>query len=77
MLFRELALIPLLLPNELNGFADEDPKEEEPNDPNEAGPKEAGEKAPLRDGLLDIAAIGDRPDIALIGFENDIPDIPG
>lgn len=63
-----LALIPLAaLLKALIGFVDEEPK-----DPNEAGPNEAGEKAPLSE-LLDIAAIGDRPDMAPIGFENDIP----
>lgn len=61
-----LALIPLAPVKALIGFV-----EEEPKDPNEAGPNEAGEKALLSE-LLDIA-IGDKPDMAPIGFENDIP----
>lgn len=65
-----LALIPFAFPNALIGLAEDDPK-----DPNEAGANEAGEKALLRE-LLDIAVIGDRPDMAPIGFENDIPGKP-
>lgn len=73
MLFSELALIPPLLAKALNGLVADEPKEEEPKpDPNEVGPNEAGEKAPLSE-LLDIAAMGFRPDIALIGLEKDIP----
>lgn len=66
-MLKVLALIPLALLKALIGFVVDEPK-----DPNEAGPNEAGENAPLRE-LLDIAAIGDKPDIAPIGFENDIP----
>lgn len=62
-----LALIPLALAKALNGFPEVDPKV-----PNEVGPNEAGEKALLSE-LLDMAAIGDRPDMAPIGLENDIP----
>lgn len=74
-MLRELALIPLVLPNALIGLVEDEPKEEDPNDPNEAGAKDAGEKAPLSE-LLDMAAIGDKPDMALIGLEKDIPGKP-
>lgn len=58
------------------------PPEVEPKEPNEAGEKEAGEKAPLRPAAeppaaaADMAAIGDMADMAPIGFEKDIPDMP-
>lgn len=72
-MFNVLALIPLAAPpNALNGFA-----EAEPNEPNEAGENaEGGAKAAPNAELLDIEAIGDRADIALIGLENDIPGKP-
>lgn len=63
-----LALIPFApAPKALSGFVEDEPKE-----PNEAGEKAAGEKA-LPSELLDNAVIGDKPDMAPIGFENDIP----
>lgn len=61
------ALIGLLALGELPG----DPKAA----PKEPGPKEAGEKALPKD-WLDIAAIGERPDMAVIGFENEKPGKP-
>lgn len=71
-LLRVLALIPLApVPKALIGFVDEEPKAF----PKLAGPNVAGEKAPLRE-LLESAVIGDRPDIAPIGFEKDIPGKP-
>lgn len=68
MLLRELALIPLVDAKALIGF----PECEEPNVPKEAGANEAGEKVAPRE-LLDMAAIGDKPDMAPIGFWKDIP----
>lgn len=47
------------------------PEELDPKEPKEAGEKEAGEKALLIDWLE--IAIGDKPDMAPIGFENDMP----
>lgn len=68
-----LALIPFPAPpNALIGLLDDEPKEL-----NEAGANEAGEKALLRPEPGDIAAIaGDIADMALIGFENDMPGKP-